>query len=478
MSSRAPSTPRNRPTTAPARPSEPAPLVWLATALALVLVATGTAAAAVPPPPEKFGPPILIEELNTERQEKSPCISTDGRELWFHSNRVEGAQVVFWVYVAKRPSLDAPFAAPERVVVDAANPDISWDGRTLLFVRDTDPAPETLDIDLFRMRRESPEGDFGEAEPIDELNSPFKDASPTTTADELEIWFHSDRPGSVGETDLWTASRNHIDEPFGPPVPVAGLNTAGQELTPSVSPDGRTLYFASDRPGGRGGMDIWVARRATRDDPFGPAENVREVNGKGTEKACDISADGLCLFLRTKSVSGEGQSEMAVAVDARSGNVQRGVGPGFDVLTVNGANGGRDRVVRIAPFETIRVDIEASPVGPASARYALYALPLSRGAPTPVPQPFDVGTTAFSTPLDGKGPMPVVVANLFASRPRGDRLGMPRFADPPRAPTVVLERPAGAIGPTSLLIQGFIEDRGAPGPNRIAVTNAVEIHIE
>jgi hypothetical protein len=45
------------------------------------------------------------------------------------------------------------------------------------------------------------------------------------------------------------------------------LNTASQDGCPIQSPDGRSLYIASNRPGGKGGLDIWVASRATKSDP-------------------------------------------------------------------------------------------------------------------------------------------------------------------------------------------------------------------
>ena len=52
------------------------------------------------------------------------------------------------------------------------------------------------------------------------------------------------------------------------------LNTTSNEGYPIQSPDGLSLYIVSDRPGGFGALDIWVARRAHRDDPWGAPENL------------------------------------------------------------------------------------------------------------------------------------------------------------------------------------------------------------
>src|SRR5690242_3415474 len=48
----------------------------------------------------------------------------------------------------------------------------------------------------------------------------------------------------------------------------APINTAAIESAPALSADGLTLYFASDRPGGFGGTDLWVSHRATPESPW------------------------------------------------------------------------------------------------------------------------------------------------------------------------------------------------------------------
>jgi len=441
--------------------------------LSLLLVAAVPARA-----DERFERPMAIEELNTDLQEKSPSISADGLELYFQSNRLGFERVQYWVWVARRARTSDPFGEPERLVLDAANPDISEDGRTLYAARDSSPEGE-LDIDLYRCERPDRESPFGPPIPIDELNTPYKDGSPTVTADELTVFFHSDRPGSVGRTDLWMARRPSRHVPFDPPLPVGGVNTEFQEMTPSVTPDGLALYFASDRPGGAGALDIWVARRRETGEPFGPAHNLACVNTDGTEKACDISSDGLTLYLRTKHDTDPGKSQLAVAYDSHSGTVNRraGAGAGVDVLFVNGSAGGNRRRLRLSPTEPFSIRMEVSPAGPERARYSLYAFRLLRGRRFAL-QPFDLGVTAFPTPLDGGTPRPVVVANLL----RGPGLPASKLGDPllelPPAPGVILDRPDGLGRHHPFVVQGFLEDRGSRGRLPLAITNAIEIVVE
>lgn len=102
--------------------------------------------------------------------------------------------------------------------------------------------------------------------------------NPTLTADLLEIYFTSERDGGAGDVDVWTARRASADEPFGPPEPVVAVNTDGFETSPAVSLDGLELWFGSARDGGTGKEDIWLARRASRDEAFGEPANVTDLN--------------------------------------------------------------------------------------------------------------------------------------------------------------------------------------------------------
>lgn len=74
------------------------------------------------------------------------------------------------------------------------------------------------------------------------------------------------------------------------------INTSYWESQPSISPDGRTLYFVSDRPGGYGGTDVWLTRK--RDDgSWGPPLNLGpDVNTKGDERTPSIAFDNRTLY--------------------------------------------------------------------------------------------------------------------------------------------------------------------------------------
>jgi hypothetical protein len=109
------------------------------------------------------------------------------------------------------------------------------------------------------------------------VNSPFTDAGAAISKDRLSLYFHSERPGGLGSTDLWVSQRDSDDQPWGPPVPLGGVvNTPFAEAVPALSRDEHWLFFGSDRPGGLGSNDIWVSYREHVHDPLDwqPAVNL------------------------------------------------------------------------------------------------------------------------------------------------------------------------------------------------------------
>ena len=114
---------------------------------------------------------------------------------------------------------------------------------------------------------------------------------PAISPDELELYFH----GSLSSTDLMRSTRTSKDEPWGPPELFTGLGSPACDL--DISADGLTVYFDSDRLGGNGGWDIWMARRETVNAPWGEPVNLgSKVNDARNQSSPSISNDGLSLF--------------------------------------------------------------------------------------------------------------------------------------------------------------------------------------
>lgn len=101
------------------------------------------------------------------------------------------------------------------------------------------------------------------------VNSPFNDFGPGLTPDGKSLYFSSNRPGGVGLADLWVSQRANKNAAWTAPVNLGPtVNSTGVDSVPSFSRDGRWMFFSSDRLGGLGSNDIWVSFRANPSDDF------------------------------------------------------------------------------------------------------------------------------------------------------------------------------------------------------------------
>jgi serine/threonine protein kinase len=128
--------------------------------------------------------------------------------------------------------------------------------------------------------------------------APFWDSEPRLSSDELTLYFSSERGNQPPQTDIWMATRADPTQSFGQPVKLPdGINTPWVEVAPTVTPDGLTLYFASDRPTEQGRRQLYQATRATTAEPFGNVTILPpEINLGEQVTAPSVSADGLLLL--------------------------------------------------------------------------------------------------------------------------------------------------------------------------------------
>jgi hypothetical protein len=173
------------------------------------------------------------------------------------------------------------------------DPQLTPDGRGLLFVSNrpaTGAGPAQPTLDLWRARREG--SGWSTPESLTALNSPGQELGPEIHGG--AVYFNSTRRGGPGALDVWTA---RIDgEGFAAPTPLpAPLNSPASEGDFTLSPDGRVALFWSDRPGGLGEGDIYLSRR----DGAGwsaPVNLGAPVNSAGFDFTPSFSRDGRWLY--------------------------------------------------------------------------------------------------------------------------------------------------------------------------------------
>jgi len=92
------------------------------------------------------------------------------------------------------------------------------------------------------------------------VNSPYWDSQPTLSSDGNILYFASDRPGGQGGVDIWYSERTREGWSKAKNAG-SNINTSYDEMTPSLALDDKTFAFASNRPGGQGGFDIYFTKR-------------------------------------------------------------------------------------------------------------------------------------------------------------------------------------------------------------------------
>jgi Tol biopolymer transport system component len=144
-----------------------------------------------------------------------------------------------------------------------------------------------------------PAAPFGVATALVTLNTPSaQDIHPRLTPDELTIVFASDRLGTAGGLDLYTSTRASLQAQFNNPASLGPtVNTKYHESDPTLTPDGRTLYFSSARLPIMGPQwDIWTSTRLTPLDAFPLPTNVNALNTFAIEWSPFVSSSGSPLL--------------------------------------------------------------------------------------------------------------------------------------------------------------------------------------
>ena len=162
--------------------------------------------------------------------------------------------------------------------------------------------------DIWVSRRETANDDWGEPENLGSpINTGQGDSDANISSDGLEMYFTAyRRPGGHGDSDIWVTRRATRNDPWAPLENLgSGINTSGYEHYPRISSDGLELYFSSSRSGGYGVEDIWVTKRATKNDPWAEPVNLGPtVNSSASEDFPSLSSDGLLLFFSENRDSG------------------------------------------------------------------------------------------------------------------------------------------------------------------------------
>ncbi|MCF8245420.1 MAG: OmpA family protein [Saprospiraceae bacterium] len=178
-------------------------------------------------------------------------------------------------------------------------PTLTADGETLIYT-----AVRKGQEDFYRSVKI--DGEWQPGKPIEAVNTPNNEGAQSISGDGKFLVFTAcNRRDGLGGCDLffaelkngkWTAVRN-----LGAPV-----NSPGWESQPSLSSDGKTLYFTSERKGGKGGKDIWMSLRQPNNKWGTPVNLGAPINTSADDQSPFIHADGQTLYYMSNGLPGMG----------------------------------------------------------------------------------------------------------------------------------------------------------------------------
>jgi Tol biopolymer transport system component len=263
-----------------------------------------------------WGPPVNVAsipgtsaELNTAANEGYPMQSPDGLSLYIASDRTGNSNGGLDIWVSHRATTDDPWGAPQNLGLPVNSSAHDWSptpvpGHGLFFVSGRAGGcglSPNDDIYFTRFKQ----GAWEEPQNVGcQINSGFVEASPSYFEDESGraiLYFSSNR---AGNQDIYFS----VD--FGAAQLDPVLSTASNDVRPNVRKDGLEIVFDSNRLG-VGMMDIWTASRATTGDPWSTPTNLGPIiNTTLNEARATLSRDGLTMFFGSNRIGTVGLTDI------------------------------------------------------------------------------------------------------------------------------------------------------------------------
>lgn len=298
----------------------------VAMVIALLGVLTALSAAASPRWSDWSAPVWLGATINSSAEDAGPAISKDGLALYFYSTRAGGLGGED-IYVSYRVSPDAPWGTPVNLgttVNTGANervPAFSRDGHWMFFASDRSGGVGGLDIwSSYRLHTHEDFGEFGWQTPkaVVGVNSPFNEAGPSHFQDDETstalLYFNSNRPGGLGGADIYVAVQQP-DGSFGEVSNLSALNSRFFDARMTISHDGLEIIFSSNRATGSaaGQLDLWSANRESTSVAWSTPTSLTTLNTTANDYTSYLSADRQVLYFASERSGGLGAGDLWVS---------------------------------------------------------------------------------------------------------------------------------------------------------------------
>jgi len=239
--------------------------------------------------PQPFDPEPLPSGINTPQAEYLPSFTADQSLLVYTAVRQGQEDFYQSRYIDSTWTAGEPIASLNTSRNEGAQT-ISADGRVMVFTACNRPESQG-GCDLYiAYRTDSVWGTPKNMGPT--INTRFWDSQPSLSANGRLLYFASNRPGGKGKNDIWITYRQTNGTWIRPVNAGAPINTERSEQSPFIHSDGRTLYFMSDGHPGLGGFDLFLARLQADGTWNEPRNLGYPINTFSNEGALTVQRDG------------------------------------------------------------------------------------------------------------------------------------------------------------------------------------------
>ncbi|MCA6363591.1 MAG: OmpA family protein [Bacteroidetes bacterium] len=258
--------------------------------------------------------PKLVTGISTQRSEYLAIITPDNSLAFYirstpvnQMDRVWASQETREVFTMSTRQSNGQFDGgtmlppPFNQQPNEGGPTLTIDNKHLYYTI-TKNGTEGPNTDLYTC--DYANGEWSEIRPLGErVNDPvWWDSQPTVSADGNIIYFASNRPGGQGGIDIWMTQKDASGQ-WGVPVNLGPtINTERDEKSPFIHSDSQTLYFSSQGHPGMGGYDVFFARQDEKGNWKTPVNIGIPINTENDELGFFVSTDGQTAFFNTNNM--------------------------------------------------------------------------------------------------------------------------------------------------------------------------------
>ncbi len=245
--------------------------------------------------PKDFNPKPLGKGVNSDNSEYMPALTADESTLIFTrlvkaTSYETGSDKQEDFYISKfingEWSTAVPLSDKLNSQLNEGAHTVAPDGKTLYFTGcNRESGVGSCDIYMSQWYK----GDWDYPENLYEINSNSWDSQPSIAPDGTTLYFTSSRNGSL---DLYVTRLDENNKWSEPEMLPKNINTTGNEMSPFMHPDGKTLYFVSDGHTGMGGLDIFYTRKTSDSSWSDPINIGYPINTHKDEAFLFVSASG------------------------------------------------------------------------------------------------------------------------------------------------------------------------------------------